>query len=203
MRDTGSENGRKTTAEVAFAIQGGLNAARNHTRIIAYLDDLVQTNPTSHVRNDVALHVIGSGSEEGRPIVSASVSNHIFFERDLDYIDYYATMSKSSALIPAFAEEDFFHVKSSSSVPASVIAGIPLVATRAALQSYSYLIAEGVYLQEDYETESGVIKRVEQGSKEERKAKIKTVGSLRDRTIENNINQIRKWIEEVTERLGR
>ena len=51
-------------------------------------------------------------------------------------------------------------MKSSSSVPASVIAGVPLVATRDILGSYSYLSDGDVYVQEEAESELDVIERV-------------------------------------------
>ena len=86
----GSQNAQKATEEVAFAIQGGVNAARNYTRIISYLDDLIHAGAAPDVaRSDVSLHIIGSGSEESKPAVPASVRDRIFFDHDLDYVDYY------------------------------------------------------------------------------------------------------------------
>ena len=201
--DPGSENGQETKGNVALAIQGVVNAARDYTRIINFLDDLIHPSSPTQARNDVSLHIIGSDIDHSKPIIPASVSDHIFFDQDLDYIDYYAYLSKKSALIPAFAEEEFFTVKSSSSVPASVIAGIPLVATRELLQSYSYLTAEYVYLQEAHESELDVIERVVKGSHEEREAKATSVGAMRDRMIENNLRIIKGWIEEARGKIER
>ena len=196
----GSGNSKE---KVAFAIQGGVNAARNYTRIINYLEDLVHSESLSHLRNDVSLHIIGSDSEDSKLIVPASVSDHVFFDQDLDYIAYYTYLSEKSALIPAFAEEDFLTVKSSSSIPASVIAGIPLVATKDILRSYSYLTAEDVYVQEDHETELDVMTRIVKGSDKERRRKIARVASMRDRIIKNNINIIGGWIEEARSKVQR
>ena len=200
---TGSEIGQRTKEEVAFAIQGGINAARDYTRIISYLEDLFDSNSTSHAHNDVSLHIIGSGSEEDKPTLPASVSDHVFFDQDLDYLEYYKYLSEKSALIPAFAEDAFLNFKASSSVPASVIAGIPLVATREILRSYSYLTAEDVYLQGDHETELDVIKRVIKGSNQERRLKIKKVGEMRDRMIKNNVKAVGGWIEEARAKIER
>lgn len=201
--DPGSDKGQKTESNVALAIQGGVNAARNYTRIINFLDDLIHPTFPAHAFNDVSLHIIGSGSEENKPIVPASVSDHVFFDQDLDYIEYYAYLSNKSALIPAFAEEEFLTVKSSSSVPASVIAGIPLVATQEILQSYSYLTAEDVYMQEAHESELDVIERVVKGSNEERGLKVKSVGAMRDRMIENNLKIVEGWIEDARSKIAR
>lgn len=202
--NAGSEDGQKTEENVALAIQGGVNAARDYDRIFGYLEDLVHSNLTAHERNNVSLHIIGSGSKEDtKPIVPASLSDHVFFDEGLDYIDYYADLSKKSALIPAFAEEEFLTVRSSSSVPASVIAGIPLVATREILDSYSYLTVEDVYLQEAHESELDVIERVVKASHEERRQKITSVGAMRDRMIEDNLHIVGGWIEQARGKIER
>ena len=199
-----SGKGQQTKKEeVAFAIQGGLNAGRNYTRIISYLDDLVHSNSTSRAQNDVSLHIIGSGSEESKPTLPDSISDHIFFDQDLEYIDYYTYLSRKSALIPAFGEEEYLTVKSSSSVPASLIAGVPLVATRDILRSYSYLTAEDVYVQEDHETELDVIERVVKGPSEERRRKLNSAGARRDRLIENNVRTVEGWVEEAKGKIDR
>ncbi len=198
---TGSENGQGTKGEVAFAIQGGIHHGRDYNRIISYLEDLVDSNLTSRAHNDVSLHIIGSG--ENRPTVPASLSDHVFFDQDLNYLEYYRFLSENSALLPAFGEIELLTYKASSSVPASMIASIPLVATREILRSYAYLTAEDVYLQEDHETELDVIERVIQGSDEERRLKITSVRELRDRWIKSNVKTVGGWIEEARGKIER
>ena len=186
---------------VSFAIQGGVTDNRDYSRVMNYLADLQRSsNPIP----DVSLHIIGSGGWEAsvHDSVPDSIQNQIFFDSNLDYLDYYAYLEAKSALLPAFSKDEYLETISSSSIPASVIAGIPLVATRAMLKSYSYLREEDVYIQEDGETELDAIKRVVQMSNEERMAKTKTVHAVRDAMVKNNAKIVGGWIEEVRFKMG-
>ena len=70
------------------------------------------------------------------------------------------------------------------------------------LKSYSYLREEGVYVQEDGETELDAIRRVVQLSDEERRAKTKTVHAMRDRMVKRNVKMVGGWIEDVRIKMG-
>ena len=186
---------------VSFAIQGGVTDNRDYSRVMNYLADLQRS---SNSTSDVSLHIIGSGGWEDsvHNSVPNSIQNQIFFDSNLDYLDYYAYLAAKSALIPAFSKDDYLETISSSSVPASLIGGLPLVATRAMLESYSYLRQEDVYVQEDGETELDAIKRVVQMSDEERRAKTKTVHAMRDRMVKRNAKMVGGWIEDVRLKMG-
>ena len=186
---------------VSLAIQGGVTDNRDYSRVMNYLADL-QRSSTS--RSDVSLHIIGSGGWEAsvHDSVPDSIQNQIFFDSNLDYLDYYAYLAAKSALIPAFSKDDYLETISSSSIPASLIGGIPLVATRAMLKSYSYLREEDVYVQEEGETELDAIKRVVHMSDEERMAKIKTVHAVRDKMVKSNAKMVGGWIEDVRLKMG-
>ena len=186
---------------VSFAIQGGVTDNRDYSRVMNYLADLQRSsNPIP----DVSLHIIGSGAWEAsvHDSVPDSIQNQIFFDSNLDYLDYYAYLGAKSALLPAFSKDAYLETRSSSSVPASLIGGIPLVATRAMLKSYSYLREEDVYVQEGGETELDAIRRVVQMSDEERRAKTKTVYAIRDRMIKSNAKMIGRWMEDVRLKMG-
>lgn len=194
-------SGQEDTKEVSFAIPGGVTDSRDYSRVMNYLADLQESNSTS---DSVSLHIIGSGGWEAsvHDSVPDSIQNNIFFDSNLDYIDYYAYLSTKSALIPAFSKEGYFTKISSSSIPASVIGGVPLIATREMLKSYSYLQEGDVYVQEDRETELNAIEKVVKMSDEERKAKTKTVHAIRDRMVKNNVKMVGGWIEDVRVKMG-
>lgn len=196
-----SKSGQEDPKEVSFAIPGGVTDSRDYSRVMNYLADLQESNSTS---DSVSLHIIGSGGWEAsvHDSVPDSVQNNIFFDSNLDYIDYYAYLSTKSALIPAFSKEGYFTKISSSSIPASVIGGVPLIATREMLKSYSYLQEGDVYVQEDGETELNAIEKVVKMSDEERKAKTKTVHAIRDRMVKNNVKMVGRWIEDVRVKMG-
>ena len=186
---------------VSFAIQGGVTDNRDYSRVMNYLADLQRS---SNSISDVSLHIIGSGGWEDsvHNSVPNSIQNQIFFDSNLDYLDYYAYLAAKSALIPAFSKDDYLETISSSSVPASLIGGIPLIATRAMLKSYSYLREQDVYIQEDGETELDAIKRVVQMSDEERRAKTKTVHAMRELMVKRNAKMVGGWIEDVRLKMG-
>ena len=195
------ESAQEDQKEVSFAIQGGVTDNRDYSRVMNYLADLQQSNFTS---DNVSLHIIGSGGWEAsvHDSVPESVQDNVFFDSDLDYLDYYAYLSTKSALLPAWSREEYLTWLSSSSIPASVIGGIPLIATRETLKAYSYLQEGDVYVQEQGETEMDAIKKVVQMSDEERKAKTKSVRATRDRMVKSNVKQVGKWIEDVRVKMG-
>ena len=202
--ESGPENGEEADKEeVAFAMQGGINLGRDYSRIIGLVDDFLHSNATSP-SVDLTLHIIGSTTGPESDIsVPDSAADHIFFDKDLDYLDYYAYLSRKTALLPAFALKDFLSVKASSSIPASVIAGIPLVATREILGAYAYLEEGDVYVQEKGETESDVFERVVKGSMDGRMGKSERVRGMRNRLIEGNVRIVEGWIEEARRKIGR
>ena len=160
---------------------------------IAHLNYLADLQQSNSIHDDVSLHIIGSGGWEAsvHDSVPASIQENIFFDNNLDYLDYYAYLSNKSALIPAFSKDDYLTWISSSSIPTSMIDGIPLIATGEMLRSYSYLQEGDVYIQEDGETEFDAIRKVVEMSAEERTAKTKAVHGIRDRMVESNV----KWLE--------
>ena len=199
--NTESESARGDGKEVSFAIPGGVTDSRDYSRVMNYLADLRLSNFTS---DNVSLHIIGSGGGEAsvRDSVPESVQDSIFFDKDLDYLDYYAYLSTKSALIPAFSKDGYLTWLSSSSIPASVIGGIPLIATREMLESYSYLREGDVYVQEDGETELDAIRKVVLLGDEERRAKREVVQALRERMVRGNVELVGGWIEDVGVKMG-
>ena len=189
---------------VSFAIQGGVTDNRDYSRVMNYLADLQQRSTTNNSISDVFLHIIGSGGWEAsvQDSVPDSVQNQIFFDSNLDYLDYYAYLGAKTALLPAFSKDVYLETISSSSIPASLIGGVPVVATPALLTPHSHLPEGDVYVQEDGETELEAIQRVVQMSDEERRAKTKTVRTMRDRMVKSNAKMVGGWIEDVRLKLG-
>ena len=211
--ETGSNVGKsfaaaKAQEHVAFAIQGIVMGTRNYTRIITYFDDFLHSASASkkYTPSDLSLHIIGSG---GDPNIPASVKDFVFLDKNLDYPDYYAQLSQNTALFAAFDEnhihdetQGYLTVKATSSVPASVIAGIPMVLKRETLDAYSYLEKENVWLVGKEETEEDVIQRIVEAGAAERKKKLETVRRFRDRLIEGNVDLVGKWIGEALDSRG-
>ena len=106
---------------------------RDYKRIFGSLGNVVKKiNGTVDLTNGqpadkVKLHLIGHGPHVQVP---ENIRNNVAFDEDLSYPDFYRLLSKSYAVIPAFASDTYLDRKASSTVPASLIAGVPLVARR-------------------------------------------------------------------------
>ncbi|WIA44515.1 hypothetical protein OEZ86_007254 [Tetradesmus obliquus] len=78
---------------------------------------------------------------------------HVFLYRDLGYADYYDTLCRSQALLPLFnASSGYLRDKISSSVLASLAAGVPLMVPRRFLEVYEAIKEEHVLLLDDSPT---------------------------------------------------
>ncbi|KAK6505014.1 hypothetical protein TWF481_006946 [Arthrobotrys musiformis] len=173
-------------------------AAEANKRDDSSEDEEAQTKVETQPRN-ITLHLVGHGRH---PPVPNEVVNNVVFDEGLNYIDFYTILSRCFALLPAFATPEYLDRKASSTVPASLIAGTPLVATKAIISAYAYLTEEAVWLQDESETDFDVIGRVLKMSNEDRKAKIEKVRELRQQIIDENIKLARKWTLEAFKKIG-
>lgn len=105
----------------------------------------------------VKLYLVGHGVP---PKVPETIKDKVDFLSDLSFTDFYGHMSEGLALLPAFASKDYYSEKASSSVPASIIAGVPLVAGQELLDAYTYLDKKSVWLAEEGEANIDTIHRL-------------------------------------------
>jgi len=111
-------------------------------------------------------------------------------------------MSKSFAVLPAFASETYFDRKASSTIPAALIAGAPIVATEELLKAYSYMPREATWVARPGEGEMDVIERVI----DDRDGFLKRRQAVRDFTkslLEQNQANTKAWINEAFEKYNR
>lgn len=141
--------------ELVFAMQGDYDSRRrDYQAIFSQLEKFFGSDELSDENKKLNLHLLGHGPE---PLVPASVKEHVFFDSSLDYLDYYALLSRSFALLPSFTTDEYLDRKASSSIPAALIGGTPLVATQAMLDAYSYLTNDVVWFQQERETDMDVV----------------------------------------------
>lgn len=172
--------------------------AVNNLRKREDTDEEAQTQVETGPRN-ITLHLVGHGKH---PDVPEDVKNNVVFDEGLNYIDFYTILSRTFALLPAFATREYLDRKASSTVPASLIAGTPLVATQEIVDAYAYLNNDAVWLQQPDETDFDVIGRVLKLSHQERLEKSANVRALRTKIIETNIRLARQWTEEAFRKIG-
>jgi len=149
-------------------------------------------------RAELVLHLLGHGKH---PAVPADLRPHVTFDEGLNYTNFYTILSRTFALLPGFASSDYLDRKASSSVPASLIAGVPIVATQDILNAYSYLRADAVWMQEEGETDLDVVGRVLSMTREQRVEKMRRVREVCAWIIEKNTKRVGLWVKEGLERV--
>ncbi|KAI4744879.1 hypothetical protein E4T50_04727 [Aureobasidium sp. EXF-12298] len=177
--------------DLSFAMQGDYDPhRRDYKHIFERLGNFLAA---AEGDRNVSMHLLGQGN---RPKVPENVASHVFFDQGLSYVDFYGLLSKVSAVLPGFASPEYLDRKASSSVPAALIAGTPLVADRRLLSSYAYVEEDSVWLQEDGENEFDVVGRMLSATAEERAEKSKHAKQNAQRIIQGNIRRVGEWLGE-------
>ena len=149
----------------------------------------------------VELHLLGSGPN--KPTVPEGLESHVFFHENLPYREYYELLSQQTAILPAFSTDKYYSIKASSSIPASLISGSPLVATARDLHAYNYLDEGSVWFQQDNETDFDVLARAFALPPEERIAKLRSVRDKAREVMEMNIRNMMEWLIQAGHRTGK
>ncbi|KAM0253714.1 hypothetical protein ACHAP5_000291 [Fusarium lateritium] len=185
---------------ISLSLQGDYSSGRrDYNGIFNHLGSVVRKageETESHKSQNVSLHVIGHGTP---PPVPDHVKDHVHFDQGLSYPDFYTLLSKSFSMLPAFASDTYFDRKASSTIPASLIAGAPIVATEELLKAYSYLSREATWVARPGEGEMDVIERViddREGFLKRRQAVRDLAASL----LEQNQANTKAWIEEALQK---
>lgn len=185
---------------ISLSLQGDYSSGRrDYDGIFNHLGSVVRKaseKTEGHKPQNVSLHVIGHGTP---PKVPDHVKDHVYFDQGLSYPDFYTLLSKSFALLPAFASDTYFDRKASSTIPASLIAGAPIVASEELLKAYSYMPREATWVARPGEGEMDVIERVI----DDRDGFLKRRQAVRDLTqnlLEQNQANTKAWIEEAFEK---
>lgn len=183
--------------ELSFSLQGDYDPARrNYESIFRRLADFLASGAPA--AGTLLMHLLGHGT---RPSVPDAIADHVRFDERLDYADYYAVLARTFALLPGFATDEYLDRKASSSVPAALIAGTPLVATQAIVDTYSYLTREAVWLQEEGENELDVAARVLRMTDTQRAAKKKEVRDRCAKLIQGNVERVASWIDQGLQKI--
>ncbi|KFH48663.1 hypothetical protein ACRE_003670 [Hapsidospora chrysogenum ATCC 11550] len=189
--------------EISLAMQGDYSESRrNYQHTFEQLGHVIGELRDKEVSDDekkrkVRLHVIGHGKP---PSVPEELKENVVFDQDLSYPDFYGTLSGAFTIIPAFAEYDYYDRKASSTVPAALIAGVPIVANERLLKSYTYMPREAVWLSEEDEDEMDTIKRFI-GDAEGFLERSSVVRETRAKLIDENVKNVDEWMARALEKL--
>jgi hypothetical protein len=108
-----------------------------------------------------SLHLLGFRAE---PVeVPLALENVVLFPGDTDYRAYFDDLQSMDLLVPAFASETYLESKTSSSIPAGVLAGVPVLASSRHLAVYDYLRPPAAIAHPTDMTEVEAIRRLRAG----------------------------------------
>ena len=182
-----------------LAIQGSFDHGRNFTSIFdQFVDVKAEWNAIGQGEDAerVQLHIIGSGT---RPEVPEEVENQVFFHENLDYASYYSLLAEMDAILSAFSDEnwggnDYYLNVASSTVPASLISGTPLIADFKLIDAYSYLRLGMVWYRDDNEYEIDAAFRMLEAGASQRSSLKSGVWGRRDELLQENLKNVKEWV---------
>ncbi|KAH8555423.1 hypothetical protein BGW37DRAFT_477101 [Umbelopsis sp. PMI_123] len=185
-----ADNTEKSEAcRTTFVVQGIFETGRrDYNSLFDRLQDKVTADEEGW--NDFHLLLLGQGSPFD---LKEPLASHVSTFNDLPYLDYYDKIHHSLALLPAFASDSYLLYKASSSVGASLLTGVPLIADQALLDSYRHLTKDGVYFQNDGEHFIDTVERIRKLSVEEMNEKRANASAMNRHIIEGNI----AWCREL------
>ncbi|KAF8424949.1 hypothetical protein EV426DRAFT_636739 [Tirmania nivea] len=185
--------------ELGFALQGDYDPSRrDYASIFSRLDSLLSSGGNY---NNLTMHLLGHGDK--KPTVPESIKPNVQFNERLSYLEYYSLIARTFALLPAFASTEYLDRKASSTVPAALIAGVPLVATKEMVQAYAYLNMDVVWEQEVGRSDLDVVADVLKMAVEVRRRKKQAVRERRDEIIKGNVRRVGNWLQEAMRRMGK
>jgi len=195
----------KEREKLRFAIQGSFDHGRDFQSIFTrFVDDTDEWIASGHGEDaqKIELNIIGSGT---KPEVPEAIAHQVFFHENLDYTQYYKLLSEMDGLLPAFAMEnwagnDYYSNIASSSISASVIAGVPLVADFKLLEAYSYLRLSMVWYRDDAEHEIDAAFRMLEAGVDKRRAMKDAVAQRRAAILQENYSNVEEWAQQAYEK---
>jgi len=184
--------------ELGFALQGDYDPSRrDYASLFSRLDSFLSGGNYK----DLTMHLLGHGDK--KPTVPDSIKPNVQFNERLSYLEYYSLIARTFALLPAFASAEYLDRKASSTVPAALIAGVPLVATKEMVQAYAYLNMDVVWKQEVGRSDMDIVGDVLKMTVEERRRKKQAVREKRDEIIKGNVRRVDGWLHEAMSKMGR
>lgn len=148
--------------------------------------------------DSLELRVLGNGKI---PKVPIGAEDAIKFFVALPYTEFYAVLQDATALLPAFASADYMRNKASSTIPASFVVGVPLIAGDDLLEAYTFVDREDVYYRAEGEDEIDVIARIASMPEADRLEKSENVRRKNERLVKESSILMRDWVRESLDML--
>ncbi|KAG2482313.1 hypothetical protein HYH03_018755 [Edaphochlamys debaryana] len=164
-----------------FVVQGSLRRFSSHegSGMIRNYDSLWGQITGRNDTGAVRIKVLGKGKRQDLGIPPA-LENVTSFHSGISFPTYWELIAKSFAIVPMHGTKQYYTMRCSSNVLASLTTCVPLVADDALLGAYTFLQKEHVFYQAPGETEMDVMLRVMAMSDEAMFAKRAAVCRLRE-----------------------
>ncbi|PRW56831.1 cell division [Chlorella sorokiniana] len=129
-------------------IQGKLeNSRRNYT---AAFEAISHPGVLHHLRTSgERLLLLGHRSKWETVVIPDEVADVVVVLESLPYTLYFDTLSRCRAIMLAFATDEYYTKKSSSTIAMAINVGVPLVAERRTLEAYTFLRPESCFVYDD------------------------------------------------------
>ena len=147
-----------STGNISISLQGNFDPdRRDYRKTFEDLDHFVLQLPEP-LTSRFQLTLLGSGNS--MPDVPERVRPYISIKSHLDYIPYYQQLHESFALIPAFADDDYYTTKASSTIPAAFIGNVPILSSQRLSDAYTYMSHESMWLTKGEESEISTVRDI-------------------------------------------
>ncbi|KAG2498446.1 hypothetical protein HYH03_003703 [Edaphochlamys debaryana] len=186
-----------------FVVQGTLRQWRNTTAtgLIRDYTGLWGQLGAHRGAGAVRVTVLGSGGFRKQLAVPPDLDEQVEFRSGLPYPKFWNAIHRSWALVPAFGNGKYLTSRISSTMLASLTACVPIIASRAILDVYTFLRNEHVFLQGEGEGEVDVMVRVLAMDDAALFAKRSALCKLREEMARRSAQVIREALELAPETL--
>ncbi|GAX80206.1 hypothetical protein CEUSTIGMA_g7644.t1 [Chlamydomonas eustigma] len=181
-----------------FSMQGKFGGSRrNYTgiwdQVVKYMSVLEGGASAQQLFH---LNVLGKGNHDLLELPS-TISHLVTVYDRLPYDSYYSNISKTLALIPAFASPSYYSTRFSSTIITSLSTGTPVIASKRLLSAYSFLNTNSTFIQGDEEEEIHAMIRIMRIGKNQLLEFRHSLKQLRDDLNVRSYDILREHIEQV------
>ncbi|KAJ9475060.1 hypothetical protein PHBOTO_004938 [Pseudozyma hubeiensis] len=185
----GIETATAEDKQMQFVIQGNFETGRrDYGRAFDHFrKGLAALSPSA---KKPKLVLIGSGKPLAIP---SDLKGNVDMHLNLQYPEYYKTLGRSAALLPAFGQAAYYTNKASSTINAAIIGGVTIIGNQTMLDSYTFLDDRIVFKMQPGESDVQAAMRYLALDTATRNSRLKYIREYRHRIIKQN----RELLEEL------
>lgn len=181
----GIETDQAEVKQKAFVIQGNFESGRrDYNKVFQHLREGLKMLPAGTPASEKPkLVLIGSGKKLEIP---KDLTAHVDMHMNLEYPEFYKTLSRSAVLLPAFGSPQYYTEKASSTINAAIIGGTVIIGNQTMLDSYTFLDDKIVFSTQPGESDVQAAMRYLSLDKTTRNNRLQYIREYRHKTIRKN-----------------